>query len=95
MPARRRSSVAFPPWTPNMLELFDMAGRDWTPPKHVRSTLNADRTRLTVEARFRTADGRPVRLKAVCRKQANGVWMQTEEEMRTGFELKQKLEVVK
>jgi hypothetical protein len=61
MTAGPKMSERLIPWTDDFREFFRMAGETWRAPAVLRSRLNARRTRLTVEAVFRQADGSTVR----------------------------------
>jgi len=76
---RRVSTFRNVPWSPDFMELFDLAQPDWTPPSTMRTVANAARDRLTCEARFERPDGQIVKVTSKCVKQADGSWLGTEE----------------
>lgn len=64
-----QASIAFPTWSESFREFFDLAPADWTPPEHIKSTLNAARDRLVLEGRFWRPDGTRVKLKTFLRRE--------------------------
>jgi len=54
------------PWKEDFREFFDLAGKDWTPPATVRSTVNSARDRLTLVGRFLRPDGVVVKCTTRC-----------------------------
>lgn len=79
------STVRVIPWRDDFREFFDLSGADWAAPAVMRSTVNAARSRMTVEAVFRKPDGHPVKLISKLTKDAEGTWWGVEERLEAKF----------
>lgn len=84
MTARRRSTVRYPAWTEDMREFFQLAEAGWTPPAYVKTMLNASKTHLVVEARFRRQDGTQAKLTASLQA-GDDVWLVVREKLQERF----------
>lgn len=67
------------PWRDDLRELFeDFVPADWTPPRAIRTWVNAARDKATFQARFRRPDGHVVTCTVKGERDASGAWWQTE-----------------
>jgi hypothetical protein len=63
------TSIRLKPWQDGFIAFFSLAAADWGRPSVVRSAVNADRTRMTMQGSFRQPDGTRVKLTTVCRRE--------------------------
>jgi hypothetical protein len=81
-------------WRPALAELFErFAGEDWTPPRQVKALVGKTRRTIVYEARFRKADGAPVKLVTRVRVLPDGSGEITEERLHVSYFLRSRPKV--